>query len=441
MKNRGFVSVLAALVVMVVTGGAMVPVASAAGFSARGGKIYDAAGRHIPIRGVNHFGFNADVLVPQFLWQMGWKEQIAQIKSLGFTAVRLPITPDTLYVTTPVEQLSYIEPGKNADLLGKRPLEVLDLWMAEADRQGLYILIDMHSITNVRQYMTWFTDSAADASLIYNGQPYTEDHWVRDLKLVAQRYASLAHFFAIDIYNEPNGIVRWSSGDPNATDPKYHWKAAAEKAAAGILSVNPKLMIFVEGINGNWDGIEDSTVPMNYGEDFQPQRYQPLDIPADKLVLSPHTYGPDVYVKSSFSAPGFPSNLAADWEKLFGQFYPEHPVIPGEWGGKYGEGDPRDVAWQNAFVDYLLSKDLRDGFYWCYTPNSGDTGGILDDQLRVRQDKMALLYRLWGISAPREGSAVEIPATADGTGGGGGSLTVPVLAVLVGLRMFRRRRR
>ncbi len=366
-----------------------------AGYYTQDGRIFDASGQRIQIRGINHFGFNADVLAPQFLWAMGWKQQIAQIKELGFNAVRLPITPDTLYVTTPVEALGSIDAGKNPELIGKTPLQVLDLWMAEADRQGLYVMIDMHSITNDRLNMTWFTNSPADVAAMWNGQPYTEDDWVRDLKFVAQRYAHLPRFFALDLYNEPNGIVRWSVGDPNTSDPKYHWKRAAEKAAAAVLAVNPQILIFVEGINGNYDGIENSNIPMNWAEDFQPHAYQPLNIPYDKLVLSPHTYGPDVYMKSSFNASNFPANLAADWEILFGQFFPLHPVVPGEWGGRYGTGHPKDVAWQNAFVDYMLSKGMSDSFYWCYTPNSHDTGGILDDNLNVREDKMQLLRRLW----------------------------------------------
>jgi hypothetical protein len=54
------------------------------------------------------------------------------------------------------------------------------------------------------------------------------------------------------------------------------------------------------------------------------------------------------------------------------------------------------VQWADAFVDYMLSKGMSDSFYWAYTPNSNDVGGILDDQLRVRADKMTLLRRLWG---------------------------------------------
>ncbi len=389
--------------------------AGAAGYSAQGGRIYGPDGQEIQVRGISHFGFNATILQPQYLWAMGWKEQIAQIKGLGFNAVRVPFVPDTLYNTTPVNQLSYIDPGKNPELIGKTPLQVLDLWMAEANRQGLYILLDFHSVSMQRQYPTWFVSSPADFGLVYNRQAYTPANWRRDLAFVAQRYASLPYFFGIDIYNEPNGVVRWSSGDPNASIPANYWKPAAEAAAAAVLGANPNLLIFVQGVTGNYDGVENTGIPMNWGENFQPQAYQPLAIPLDKLVLSPHTYGPDVYVKSSFSAATFPANLAAQWDTLFGQFAQVHPVVTGEWGGRYGNGTggQLDITWQNAFVDYLLSKGIRNSFYWCYTPNSGDTGGVLDDSLNVRQDKMALLHRLWGGTppAPAASSPSQVPAS------------------------------
>jgi len=379
--------------------------ATAAGYFTQSGKIYDATGQEIQLRGISHYGFNDLILQPQFLWAMGWKEQIAQIKSLGFNAIRVPFVPDTLYNTTPIDQLSYVDGGRNPELLGKTPLQALDLWMAEADRQGMYLLLDFHSVSKQRLYPTWFVSNPADFGLIHNNQAYTREHWTRDLAFVAQRYAHLPRFLGVDIYNEPNGPVRWSVSDANTTNPIYFWKAAAESAATAVLAANPNLLVFVQGINGNLDGRENSNIPMNWGEDFQPQAYQPLNIPTNKLVLSPHTYGPDVYVKASFAAPNFPANLAADWEVLFGQFSATHPVVVGEWGGKYGQGTGghADAVWQNAFVDYLLSKGIRSSFYWCYTPNSGDTGGILDDALQVRADKMALLQRLWGAPVPPTG--------------------------------------
>ena len=394
------------------------PAVQAAGYFAQAGKIYDPYGQELQVRGISHFGFSGTILQPQYLWQMGWKEQIAQIKALGFNAVRVPYSPATLYTTTPVNQLGYLDPNKNADLIGKTPLQVLDLWMAEADRQGLYVMLDMHSVVKSRLYPTWFVDNPADFPLVWNGKAYTPDDWRRDLVFVAKRYARLPHFFAIDLYNEPNGKVRWAAGDKNMTNPAYYWKPAAESAAAAVLAANPNLLIFVQGINGNWDGIENSNIAMNYGEDLQPQAYQPLAIPASKLVLSPHTYGPDVFVKSSFSAANFPANLAPQWEVLFGKLSPKHPVIIGEWGGRYGTANAKDVAWQNALVDYLISKGIRSSFYWSYTPNSGDTGGILDDALNVRQDKMLLLCRLWAAKAP-----TITPPTGSSTGSTTGTPT------------------
>jgi endoglucanase len=372
----------------------------AAGYSVITGKIYDASGQEVQIRGISHQGFNSTILQPQFLWSMGWKEQIAQMKSLGFNAIRVPFVPDTLYNTTPVDQLSYVDPGKNPEFIGKTPLQALDLWMAEADRQGMYILLDFHSVSKLRQYPTWFVSNPADFNLIYNQQAYTKDNWLRDLAFVATRYAALPHFFAIDVYNEPNGVVRWSAGDPFMTDSNNFWKPAVEAAANAILAANPNLLVFVQGVSGNFDGIEKNLV-INWGEDFQPQSYQPLNIPTNKLVLSPHTYGPDVAMLPSFSDPAYPANLTTDWDTLFGQFSPAFAVVPGEYGGRFGQGGQgvKDVQWQSAFVDYLIKKDMHNSFYWCYTPNSSDTGGILDDNLNVRTDKMELLKRLWATSA------------------------------------------
>lgn len=399
----------------------------AAGFTAKGGKIYDAAGQEVQLRGISHFGFNTPILQPQFLWAMGWKQQIAQMKSLGFNAIRVPFVPDTLYGTIPVNQLSYLDANLNPEFVGKTPLQALDLWMAEADRQGMYLLLDFHSVSMQRQYPTWFVSNPADFGLIYNKQAYTKENWMRDLALVAKRYAALPYFLGIDIYNEPHGNVHWSTGS-NVSDPSYHWKAAAEAASAAVLAANPNLMIFVQGIIGNFDGVEKLTIPINWGEDLQPQAYQPLDIPNDKLVLSPHTYGPDVYPKSSFGAANYPNNLADDWEELFGQFSKKHPIVVGEWGGKYGSGTggQQDVAWQNAFVDYLLAKGIRSSFFWCYTPNSGDTGGILDDALKVRADKHALLQKHWGV-ATTAGSTTPATTPVAATPGAPGNAQIGIM--------------
>ncbi len=51
--------------------------------------------------------------------------------------------------------------------------------------------------------------------------------------------------------------------------------------------------------------------------------------------------------------------------------------------------------WMDAFVDYLLSIDAPDTFFWCLNPNSGDTGGLLeDDWVTPDNGKLTLLDRL-----------------------------------------------
>jgi len=399
-------------------------VANAVGYYASGGKIYNPDGRELIVRGINHFGFNAGsanrintsqyvaptYLMPMYMWQVTWKSQLQHIKDLGFNAIRVPFGPDVIHETRAVDSFQYI--GPNTDLVGKRPLEVLDLWMAEASRLGLYIMLDYHGVSGTRLYSTWFMHDPNELNLIYNNQEYSENDWIRDLTFLVNRYRNFSNVFAVDLFNEPNSVVRWDRGDVGfdalfGVDRRMgYWRPAVERASRAVLAVNPNVLIFVQGMDNNYGVAGAPTnVPINYGESFFPLRSMPLNIPADKLVLSPHTYGPSCYVKESFHAVNFPANLAADWEILFGQFSTEHPIIIGEWGGRYGvDGDPayrlKDIQWQNTLVDYLISKGIKSSFYWAYTPNSGDVGGILADDLSVREDKMALLRRLWGATGP-----------------------------------------
>ena len=386
------------------------------GYSASQGQVFDANGDAVQLRGINLFGFDSAILIPQYLDVMGWKQQIQQLKTLGFNAVRLPFVPETLYSTKRIgiDLDTFVEPTLNADIIGKTPLEFLDLWMREADRQGLYVVLDFHSVAKGVLYPLWYSldagDYAADgAAPTYDGAAYSADDWVRDLVFVAERYAYMSRLVGIDLYNEPNGLARWGDGDAGYV-AAADWKLAAERAAQAVIDANPRLLVFVQGIYLNNDGIENSRLGVNYGENLQPQSYRPLAIAADKLVLSPHSYGPDALYstpKPEFAAPDFPANLPAAWETLFGQFQgsaasatplADYTVILGEFGGYYGQGPSgrQDVLWHDALVDYLIGKNMRSAFYWCYTPNSDGTGGILADDLSIREDKMAMLRRLFG---------------------------------------------
>ncbi|MCX7854120.1 MAG: cellulase family glycosylhydrolase, partial [Caldilineales bacterium] len=394
-----FVTVfLGILSLVVVAGRATMPIglAQSTGYTAQQGVIRDPQGHPIPLRGVNWFGFETEIHVVHGLWARNWRDMIIQMKNLGFNAVRLPFCPDTLRGSS----VGGIDYSRNPDLVGKNSLQILDMVMAELDAQGFYILLDHHRPDCNAISELWYTPT------------YSEQQWINDLVFVAQRYAHLPRFFAIDLKNEPHGAATWGTGNM-ATD----WDAAASRAGQAVLAANPNLLVFVEGIQEN--PVCSGTINHWWGGNLEPLACTAPNLPANKVVYSPHVYGPDVYNQPYFNVPDFPANLPAIWEQHFGRFAGTHTLVVGEFGGRYGHGgDPKDRVWQDALVDWLIVKNLRSAFYWSWNPNSGDTGGILqDDWNTVWSDKMALLYRLWDTTAPTPAPTATRTPTATPIGG------------------------
>jgi endoglucanase len=324
------------------------------GYNVDGGKLYDEEGVRVNLYGVSWFGFETGDHVVHGLWARNWKDMISQIKGLGFTAVRLPFCPETLN-NTGVSSINY---ALNPDLQGLKSLDIFDKVVNELDAEGLYIVFDHHTY-----------DCQSINELWYSGA-YSEEEWIDDLVFIAERYSGIEHFVGIDIKNEPHGQATWGAGR-ESTD----WNGAAEKAAAEVLSANPDILIFVQGIQDN--PVCSGSSSHWWGGNLEPFQCYPLDIPADKVVLSPHVYGPDVFVQPYFNAVNFPNNMPAVWEAHFGYLtLLGYSVIIGEFGGKYGHGgDPRDKVLQDALIAYMDAKGMTDFFYWSWNPNSGDTGG------------------------------------------------------------------
>lgn len=354
------------------------------------GKVHDDSGQQINLYGVSWFGFETHNNVVHGLWARNWKDMIEQIKSYGFTAVRLPFCPRTLD-SVGVSSINYF---LNPDLEGLNSLEIMDLVVEELDRQGFYILLDHHTSDCQTIEELWYTAS------------YSEQEWISDLVFVADRYENVDRVFAIDLKNEPHGPATWGTGN-SSTD----WNTAAEKAAAEVLSTNPDLLVFVQGIQSNPSC--SSSINHWWGGNLEPFDCYPLNIPEDKLVLSPHVYGPDVFAQPYFSDSNFPNNMPDIWETHFGYLVDRgYSVIIGEFGGRYGNGgDPNDRAWQDALINYMDGKGMTDFFYWSWNPNSGDTGGILQDNWQdVWEDKIALLGQLMDGST----NPPPTPACSDG---------------------------
>jgi endoglucanase len=320
-------------------------------------------GSKINLKGVNWFGFETDAYVAHGLWTRGYKEMISQIKSSGFNAVRVPFCPGTLQGRS----VTAIDYDANPEFENLNSLQIMDLVLREMDSQKIYILLDHHR-----------PDCMAISELWHVGG-YTERQWIDDLKLVATRYKNLEYFMGVDLKNEPHGAATWGSGDVN-TD----WAIAAEKAGSEILRANENILVFVEGIG--WSNSCASQIAPFWGENLEGMRCKTLNLPKDKLVFSPHIYGPDVNHQSYFSESSFPANMPAIWNQHWGFLVDlGYTIVPGEWGGKFGTngGDPKDTVLQTAFMNYLSSKRICNSFYWSWNPNSGDTGGILQDDWKT----------------------------------------------------------
>ncbi|MEW5838866.1 MAG: cellulase family glycosylhydrolase [Pseudomonadota bacterium] len=352
-------------------------VSGAQAYQVNNSKIYDEAGQRIPLRGINWFGFETATHAPHGLWARNADDMITQMKSLGINAVRVPIAPNTLRG----DAISGVDFALNPNLVGKNGLQTLDYIIAKLDEAGIYILLDHHHPDDFAISELWYTDA------------YSEAQWIADLEFMADRYKNVPHFFAIDLKNEPHGRVTWGTGN-QATD----WNLAAERASQAVLAKNPNLVVFVAGIDEQ--ATCSSAHAHGWGGNLEPLRCMPLNIPANKLVLTPHFYGPDVYMYSYFSAPDFPANMPAIWNTNFG-FARDlgYAVVPTEFGSRYGHdgGLELDKVWFDAAIDWMVQKDLRDGFFWSWNPNSSNTGGLLqNDWSSVWSDKLAKLYALWG---------------------------------------------
>jgi endoglucanase len=193
----------------------------------------------------------------------------------------------------------------------------------------------------------------------------------------------------------PHGIASWGTDDP-----KTDFRLAAERCGDAIHAVAPHWLIVVEGVEKNVPGQQ---LPGHWwGGNLEGARRFPVRLKRkQRLVYSPHEYGPGVHQAEWFRDPAFPANLPERWDKGFYFLVREQiaPVLVGEFGGRETGPDTPEGVWQRAFVEFLREKQL--GFiYWSWNPNSGDTGGLVADDWRTLvEPKRALLAPL--LDVPR----------------------------------------
>ena len=347
-----------------------------------GNRILDASGKAVGLSGLNWFGFETRIYAPHGLKARNWQELLDQVKALGYNVIRLPFSNAML---EPGRMPAGIDYKKNPDLANLTALEVMDQIIAGAQARDIRIILDNHR-------------SAAGAGPESNGLWYTsrypETRWIDDWKMLADRYKGNDTVIGMDLRNEPYNAC-WGCGNA-AKD----WKLAAEKAGNAILSVNPDLLIIVEGV-----AVYDGQYTW-WGANLMGAKDFPITLQVpDRLVYSVHEYPATVYPQPWFSHSDYPDNLPAVWEKYWGYLSGDTPILIGEFGTRLKTA--KDRQWFQKFTGYIQAKDLHWTF-WSLNPNSSDTGGLLlNDWLTVDQDKQKALKK---IQYPFVGSDSQPPA-------------------------------
>ena len=358
-----------------------------------GSDIKDSAGNTVVLHGVNWFGMETSTHSPHGLWTRDYKDMLKQIAALGFNTVRVPFSLESLGSST-TSGIDFAN-GRNAELKGKTPLQVLDAVITEAARLGLLIILDNHSqADDGYMYPLWFGQSG-----------YTEADWIAIWKKLAARYADQQNVIAFDVKNEPHGSASWGTGGPN------DWRRAAQAAGNAILRVNPRMLIVIEGIEAPVAG---GTLERHWwGGNLEGVRSHPvrLDLP-NRVIYSPHEYGPEVFAQPWFADDNMSTTLAHRWHAGFGYIVNSHtaPVLVGEFGAKDVSTSSVEGRWFRQFADYLSDNSIR-WTYWAWNPNSGDTGGILkDDWTTVHADKLAVLKSVMAGHHVEFGKSDPVPA-------------------------------
>ena len=450
-------------------------------FRVKGGSWFGLEGRHEPSNDPdNPSGAPMEQYMGNVFWASSsrtYDQDISEMKSMGFNLIRLPLAPQTLDAGNKQGMAPYLKNHESVRIDNARL--ALETIIKKLDAAGMYVLLDIHSCSN---YVGWragrfdarppYVDNDRDLydfkredcscsasgnpSKVTNIQAYNASKWLSDLRTLAGMGSQLgvSNIMGIDIFNEPWDYT-WAE-----------WRSYIDQAYSAINSVNPNILIFAQGISasaGNQDGTPNSITQTphgveelnpNWGENLYEAGANPPTMPKDRLVYSPHTYGPSVFVQKMFMDPAQtqctglegdatgdakcnivinPSLLEQSWQEHFGYLKAQgYAIVIGEWGGNpdwpnkaelrmqnrynYLSDKTTDWQWQTAFVNYLLKTGITDTIYWSINPESGDTGGIYGHAYdpisntagwgtwtAPDQKKLGLLRKLWDAPRPTIG--------------------------------------
>jgi len=361
-----------------------------------GSKILDANNQQVRIAGINWYGFETTDEVAHGLNSQDYKTILQIILANGYNTVRLPFSNQM--VETPIVP-SYISFSNasgpiNTDLQGLNSLEIMDAIIDYAGTIGLRVILDNHRSE---------AGNGAEASGLWYTDAYPEAAWISDWQTLATRYQNNSAVIGVDLRNEPHNAATGGSCWDCGTSTN-DWHLAAERAGNAVLTIDSKLLVFVEGTDeynnnyyfwgGNLQGVQNSPVQLSV---------------ANQLVYSAHDYGPAESSQAWFNGNTSYDSLVSTWTSYWAYISLNGiaPVWVGEFGTLNDDADIQGTApgsqgqWFSSLVQFLGANPNLNWTYWAL--NGEDRYALLDstyDSTPVSALKQQLLA---GIQFPLSG--------------------------------------
>lgn len=350
---------------------AVVSAQTAGYWHTQGSQILDTNGTNIRIAGVNWYGFEGSNEGPQGLWAQDYRSILATVKNLGYNTIRIPFSNQMVESPIVPPDISYSNSSGpiNSDLQGLNSLQILDKLVAYAGQLGLHVILDNHRSS---------AGNGGTESALWYTSAFPESAWIADWKTLASRYLNNPTVIGFDLRNEPHGAnsggACWGCGDISRD-----WRLAAERAGDAVQTVNPQLLIFVEGVDcygsdcgwwgGNLEGAQPYPVVLNT---------------SNHLVYSAHDYGPNLSGQAWFNGSTTPASLDAVFTRFWGYLVQNGvaPVWVGEFGTTNNNSDIENSAagsqgqWFQTLVAYLGGNSEIGWTYWAL--DGEDAYGLLD---------------------------------------------------------------
>lgn len=165
--------------------------------------------------------------------------------------------------------------------------------------------------------------------------------------------------------------------------------SGVERLATSIVTLS-NWLVFVQGVGAS---SYTGQYPPYSGENLMGVATKPVTLSKpNRVVYSPHVWGPSTLVQPYQNDPNFPANMPDIWDEHFGFLLDSNtPLILGSWGGSYVD---KDKFSQDALASYLIVNGIESGIWWSLNPGQNGFGMLASDWKTASQDKLNLVERL-----------------------------------------------